>query len=116
MDMAQRMKWTHDGASLIQAQPRPGAWTKAIDEPQSSRREHVHLHLRAAKVADQAAPAGGLPSARRDQNTEPEEAGFLDRSAAAIGRRQGRGRSRHRSADDPRDCGYGPRSADRVVP
>jgi hypothetical protein len=37
-------------------------------------------------VTDQAAPAGDLPAVRRDQNVEPEEAGFRDRSIKLRGR------------------------------
>jgi hypothetical protein len=35
--MAQQMKWTRDGASLIHSKPRDGAWTKAVcDEPSAA--------------------------------------------------------------------------------
>jgi hypothetical protein len=53
-----RMRWSNTGASLIGGSTRDGAELRSIDEPQ---REHVHVYLHAAKVADQAAPAGGLP-------------------------------------------------------
>jgi hypothetical protein len=78
--MGTRYRWINDGCSPIG--PRDGATVRQIDEPRPPRREQVHVHLRAAKVADQAGPAGGLPAARRDQNVEPEEAGFRDRGIA----------------------------------
>jgi hypothetical protein len=56
--MGTRYRWTNDGCSPIG--PRDGATVRQIDEPRPPRREHVHVHLRAAKVADQAAPTGGL--------------------------------------------------------
>ena len=56
-----RMRWTHDGASLIGTAPRDGAMLRGLGEPRPPRREHVHVYLHAAKVADHAAPAGGLP-------------------------------------------------------
>jgi hypothetical protein len=55
-----RYKWTHDGADLIRSEPREGAMLLAIGEPRSPRREHVHVHVHAAKVTDQAVPTAGL--------------------------------------------------------
>jgi hypothetical protein len=78
----QRLRWSNTGATLIG--PRDGATLRSIADPAPPRRRDVHIH--AAKVADQAASAGGLPAVRRDQNVEPEEAGFRDRGIKLRGR------------------------------
>ena len=80
----QRMRWSNTGATLIGS--RDGATLRSIADPAPPRRRDVHIHIHAAKVADQAAPAGGLPAVRRDQNVEPEEAGFRDRGIKLRGR------------------------------
>jgi hypothetical protein len=59
--MAERYRWSNTGAELIRTQARDGAMLRGLDEPRPPRREHVHVYLHAAKVADQAAPAGGVP-------------------------------------------------------
>jgi hypothetical protein len=69
----QRMRWSNTGATLIG--PRDGATLRSIADPAPPRRCDVHIHIHAAKVADDA-PARGPPAVRRDQNVEPEEAGF----------------------------------------
>ena len=71
----QRMRWSNTGTTLIG--PSDGATLRSIVDPAPPRRRDVHIHT--AKVADQAAPAGGLPAVHRDQNVEPEE-GRLSRS------------------------------------
>ena len=73
----QRMRWSNTGATLIG--PRDGATLRSIADPAPPRRRDVHIHLHAAKVADQAAPVGGLLAVGRDQNVEPEQ-GRLSRS------------------------------------
>ena len=79
-----RMRWSNTGAALIG--PRDGATLRSIADPAPPRRRDVHIHIHAAKVADQAGSACGLPAVRRDQNVEPEEAGFRDRGIKLRGR------------------------------
>ena len=79
----QRMRWSNTGATLIG--PRAGATLLSIADPAPPRRCDVHIHIHAAKVADQA-PANGPLAVRRDQNVEPEEAGFRDRGIKLRGR------------------------------
>jgi len=83
----QRMRWSNTGAELIRTQARDGANLRSIDEPRSPRLGPVHIHLYGVKTADQA-PTGGLPPARKEQNVEPEEAGFRDRGIQLSGRDQ----------------------------
>jgi hypothetical protein len=95
----QRMRWTNTGADLIRSQARDGANLRSIAEPPAPRRRDVHIHIHGARTVDQSAPlrspappgdqpTGGLPAVPRDQNTEPEEAGFKNRGIKLRGRDQ----------------------------
>jgi hypothetical protein len=90
--MAVRMRWTSTGADLIGSKPRDGAMLRGFDDPRPGRREtHTHIYLH-----DQAAPrraavrdgepmtTGGLSEVRRDQTTEPPDAGFRGRPSVDL--------------------------------
>jgi hypothetical protein len=113
--MVQRLKWTHggDGASLIQTQP--------------ARRRHAARTRRASATAARA--CARVPPRRegsQSSGTDGWSAGAraatgTKRLYAATGHRLaktplGGSGNRHRSANDPPDCGLSPRSADRVLP
>ena len=53
--------------------PLDSATLRSIADPAPPRGCDVHIHIHAAKVADQTAPASGPPLHCRDQNVEPEE-------------------------------------------
>jgi hypothetical protein len=101
-----RMRWTNTGAELIRSQARDGAELRQIDEPRPPRRRDIHIYLPAAKTADQAAPAGGLPAARKDQNVEPEEAGFRDRGGIKLTGRDQQGRNWSATIYSPHGSGW----------
>jgi hypothetical protein len=103
--MPQRYKWTNTGATLIRATARDGATLHQLDQPRPTRARHIHVHLPATRTADQAPPAGGLPAARRDQNVEPEEAGFRDRGIRLTGRDQ-EGKNWEATIYGPGGAGY----------
>jgi hypothetical protein len=78
---------------------RDGALVRQIDEPRSPRRGAVHIHVHGVRTADQATPlrspatrgdqsTGDQPLVRRDQTTEPEDAGFRGPSVDLRGRDQ----------------------------
>jgi hypothetical protein len=80
----QRMRWSNTGATLIG--PRDGATLRSIADPAPPRRRDVHIHIHAAKVADQAAPGGGLRPFIVIRMSSPKEAGFRDRGIKLRGR------------------------------
>ncbi len=117
--MALRLKWSNTGASLIG--PRDGAMVRQIDKPRSPRRGPVHIHLHGVRTADQSTPqrspapqsTGGLPAARRDQTTEPEEGGFRGSSVDLRGRDQ-EGRNWGVRIYGPAGAGYSEEDPDKI--
>jgi hypothetical protein len=85
----------------------------------------VHIHVHGVRTADQATPlrspatrgdppTGGLPSVRRDQTTEPEDAGFRGPNVDLRGRDQ-EGRNWGVRIYGPAGAGYAEEEPDQII-
>jgi hypothetical protein len=107
------MKWSATGASLIASKPRDGATVRGLEDPPvTHRRGAVHIHVHGYRTADQATPLRSA-AARRDQTTEPQEAGFKDRGVVLRGRDQ-EGRNWAARIYGPGGAGYSEEDPDKI--